>query len=83
MHLTSLRFALPLLLALAPLPALADTLANPIAAFSGLDKITGRITNFDVYMGETVQFGALQITPRACYTRPPTHPSARATSSAS
>jgi hypothetical protein len=53
-------------------PALAETIANPIAEFSGLDKITGRITDFDVYIGETVQFGALQITPRACYTRPPT-----------
>ena len=63
----------PLLLALTlATPALAETIANPIAAFSGLDKITGRITNFDVYLDETVQFGALQITPRACYTRPPT-----------
>jgi hypothetical protein len=53
-------------------PALADTIANPVAAFSGLDKITGRITKFDVYIDETVQFGALQITPRACYTKPPT-----------
>ena len=53
-------------------PALADTIANPVAAFSWLDKITGRITAFDVYINETVQFGALQITPRACYTRPPT-----------
>lgn len=53
-------------------PALAATIANPVAAFSGLDKITGRITAFDVYIDETVQFGALQITPRACYTRPPT-----------
>ncbi len=53
-------------------PAAAETISNPIAAFSGLDKITGRITNFDVYINETVQFGALQITPRVCYTRPPT-----------
>jgi hypothetical protein len=52
--------------------ALAETIANPVAAFSGLDKITGRITKFDVYIDETVQFGALQITPRVCYTRPPT-----------
>ena len=50
----------------------AATIANPIAAFAGLDKITGRLTNFDVYMDETVQFGALQLTPRACYTHPPT-----------
>ena len=54
------------------MPAGAATISNPIASFSGLDKITGRITNFDVYMDETVQFGALQITPRVCYTRPPT-----------
>ena len=60
------------LLTLGALPASATTISNPIAAFSGLDKITGRITNFDVYVDETVQFGALQITPRVCYTRPPT-----------
>jgi hypothetical protein len=47
-------------------------LPNTSALFSGLDKITGRIINFDVAIGETVQFGALQVTPRACYTRPPT-----------
>ena len=64
--------ALVLLAALGATPAAAETIANPIAAFSGLDKITGRITSFDVYIDETVQFGALQITPRACYTRPPT-----------
>lgn len=43
---------------------------NRTAEFSGLDKITGRITSFDVAINETVQFGALRITPRACYTRP-------------
>ena len=45
---------------------------NPIAVFSGLDKITGRIITFDVYMNETVQFGALRVTPRICYSRPST-----------
>jgi hypothetical protein len=49
-----------------------ERIANPTAAFSGLDKISGRIIVFDVAIGETVQFGALQVTPRACYTRPPT-----------
>jgi hypothetical protein len=43
---------------------------HPTAHFSGLDKITGRIINFPVEIGETVQFGALQLTTRACYTRP-------------
>jgi hypothetical protein len=47
-------------------------IVNPTAVFSGLDKITGRITSFDVAINETVQFGALQVTPRVCYTRPPT-----------
>ncbi|WP_113372359.1 DUF2155 domain-containing protein [Rhizobium sp. SYY.PMSO] len=47
----------------------AARISNPVAVFSGLDKITGRITTFDVYINETVQFGALQVTPRACYSR--------------
>jgi hypothetical protein len=47
-------------------------ITNPTAVFSGLDKITGRITAFDAAIGETVQFGALQVTARACYSRPPT-----------
>ena len=53
-------------------PALADKIKNPTAVFSGLDKITGRIISFEVAIDETVQFGSLQITPRVCYTRPPT-----------
>jgi hypothetical protein len=52
--------------------AAAQKIPNKGAVFSGLDKITGRIINFDVQIGETVQFGALQVTPRVCYTRPPT-----------
>ncbi len=51
-------------------PVQAQPLANPVATFAGLDKITGRITRFDVYIDETVLFGALEITPRACYNRP-------------
>jgi hypothetical protein len=49
---------------------------NGQAVFSGLDKITGRIINFEVALGETVQFGALQVVPRVCYTRPPTEAAA-------
>ena len=47
---------------------------NGRAIFAGLDKITGRTISFDVAIGETVQYGALRVTPRACYTRPPTEP---------
>jgi hypothetical protein len=50
----------------------AQKIANPKAVFSGLDKITGRTITFDVAINETVQFGALRVTPRVCYTRPPT-----------
>jgi hypothetical protein len=44
-----------------------ERVKNPVAEFTGVDKITGRIISFDVYMDETVQFGALQVTPRVCY----------------
>ncbi len=60
----------------APQPAKPDeahrtpSVVNPIAEFAGLDKITGRIIRFEVKIDETVQFGALQVTPRICYTRP-------------
>lgn len=47
----------------------AARIDNPVAVFAGIDKITGRITAFDVYIGETVQFGALQVTPKVCYSR--------------
>lgn len=50
----------------------AEQIANQLAVFNGLDKITGRIVSFEVAINETVQFGSLQLTPRACYTRPPT-----------
>ena len=49
-----------------------EKIANRVAVFSGIDKITGRIHTFDVYIDETVQFGALQVTPRVCYSRPNT-----------
>ncbi|MEX3008820.1 DUF2155 domain-containing protein [Hoeflea sp. TYP-13] len=50
-------------------PAGDPRISNKVAVFSGIDKITGRIITFDVYIDETVQFGALQVTPRVCYSR--------------
>src|SRR3984885_10772608 len=50
----------------------AQKIVNKKASFSGLDKITGRIINFDEDVGETVQFGALRVKTDACYTRPAT-----------
>ena len=55
-----------------PPPAQADKIKHPTAVFSGLDKITGRIICFEVAIDETVQFGSLQVTPRVCFSRPPT-----------
>ena len=54
----------------AAVPASAEKITNGVAEFSGIDKITGRIITFDVYINETVQFGALQVTPRNCFSRP-------------
>jgi hypothetical protein len=71
MKLMRLLFAAALC-ALAASPALADRYRNPIAIFAGLDKITGRIIAFEVSVNETVQFGALQLTPKICYSRPVT-----------
>jgi hypothetical protein len=52
--------------------AQADRIKNPTAVFSGLDKITGRIVSFEVAVDETVQFGALQMRARVCFTKPST-----------
>src|SRR2546429_5386795 len=50
----------------------ATKITNKKASFSGLDKVTGRIINFDEDVGETVQFGALRVKSSVCYTRPST-----------
>ncbi|WP_455482335.1 DUF2155 domain-containing protein [Bartonella sp. B35(2025)] len=46
----------------------AERVSNGIAVFSGLDKITGRTTRFEVSLGEVYQYGAFQVVPRVCYT---------------
>jgi hypothetical protein len=53
-------------------PARADRIENGVAVFSALDKVTATIKKLEVPINETVQFGALKVTPRACYSRPPT-----------
>jgi hypothetical protein len=71
-HLTWPLVAAATALLAAGAPAYADKIKNPTAVFAGLDKITGRTISFEAAIGETVQFGTLQITPRVCYSRPPT-----------
>lgn len=52
--------------------ASADRIANPIAVFNGLDKITGLTTSFEVKIGEEKRFGGLIVKPDVCYSRPVT-----------
>ena len=60
--------------------ALALTLGSSSAALAapmqivvlgGLDKVTAHVSTFEVPVGKTVTFGALQITARACDKHPP------------
>lgn len=53
----------------APAPAFAQRIENSTAVFAALDKVTARIQKLEVKLGDTVRFGALKVTPRACYTR--------------
>ncbi|CAN5525602.1 hypothetical protein BH10PSE7_BH10PSE7_02280 [soil metagenome] len=63
---------MPALTAAASAAAVEDRLENPIAVFSGLDKITGLTTSFEVKIGEEKRFGGLLVKPDVCYTRPVT-----------
>jgi hypothetical protein len=54
-------------LALAPTAAQAST----IAVLQGLDKTTARISRFDAPVDQSVRFGTLVITVRACVKKPP------------
>ncbi|MBX3491100.1 DUF2155 domain-containing protein [Parvibaculum sp.] len=46
----------------------------PVAVFSGLDKITARVTSFAVTAGVPHRYGALEVTVRACDKAPPEEP---------
>jgi len=71
MRLLPAAFGAALLLA----PIMLASPAHPIqmeeAVLQGLDKITARISTIKVAVGETVNFGSLQITLRACDKKPP------------
>jgi len=58
--------------AVLPFPAQADRIENQVAVFSALDKVTARISKFEVALGQTATFGALKVTPHTCYSRPAT-----------
>ena len=52
--------------------ARAERISNAVAVFAALDKVTGRVSPLEIKMGQTMTFGALKVTAKACYTRPPT-----------
>ena len=64
--------SLAMVCALRPAPVLADAIKNQIAVFAALDKVTGRISHLEIPINQTVEFGALKVTPRVCDTSPPT-----------
>jgi hypothetical protein len=55
-------------------PASAQRIENQTAVFAALDKVTARISRLEIKLGETVRFGALKVTPKLCYSRPPDQP---------
>ncbi|MEO1206619.1 MAG: DUF2155 domain-containing protein [Pseudomonadota bacterium] len=78
-HRTRPRFAalkrvcgLIIVSALVATPATAQRMENEVAVFAALDKVTARIKQLEVPLNETIDFGALKITPRVCYSRPAT-----------
>ncbi len=58
--------------ALAVAPAMA--IQGKSVVLQGLDKVTARVQTFEAEIGQTVTFGALEITVRACDRTPPTEP---------
>jgi hypothetical protein len=62
------------LIGLAAAPAAAQRIENSVAVFAALDKVTAKISRLEVPLNQTAKFGALKITPRVCYSRPPTEP---------
>lgn len=57
-----------------PACAGSDGIDRAAAALQGLDKITARVSAFEVAVGETARFGSLLITLRACREAPPIDP---------
>ena len=74
----SRHMALAIVCALAAIvfaePVQAQKIENPVAVFSAMDKITAVVTTIEVPIDQSIRFGTLNVTPRICYTRPPTEP---------
>jgi hypothetical protein len=64
---------LAILLLTGPAAAAVDV-PRDIVRLGGLDKVTARVSTFDVHVGETVSFGTLDIKADACFEASPTDP---------
>ena len=66
-------FGIAAILAASVLTAASATALEPRlgAHLRALDKITGNATDITVKLGETIKFGRISITVRACYQAPP------------
>ncbi|HEX4192944.1 MAG TPA: DUF2155 domain-containing protein [Stellaceae bacterium] len=64
----SLRY-LAVAAALVLVPMVAQ--ANTVAVLQGLDKTTARVSKFDAPVDQSVRFGTLFITVKACEKKPP------------
>jgi hypothetical protein len=60
---------LPGLAAAQPQPQ-AGWISRPVAELQALDKVSARVSVFPAPVGQTVRFGTLSITVRACHVRP-------------
>jgi hypothetical protein len=72
------RLAVPVLVALAALPAAAQPgqgwVMGRTAELQALDKVTARIVVLEALVGQPVRFGTLVIRVGACHRRPPDDP---------
>ncbi|HYG87383.1 MAG TPA: DUF2155 domain-containing protein [Azospirillum sp.] len=58
--------------AAAPVPD--QMVDRPAVRVQSLDKVTARVSTFDIAVGDTKEFGNLRITLRACKENPPIEP---------
>lgn len=56
------------------IPPEEEAIPHERVVLRALDKITARITEIEVAIGEELRFGTLALTPRYCRTRPPIEP---------
>ena len=52
----------------------ASWIDEGVAVLQGLDKVTARVSTIEAPVGQSVQFGSLEVTVRACRARPPEEP---------